>query len=273
MGYDASAIAIVQMASDSLDVAHQPYVKSLMQRIPGVESVSLCNEAAAGGIWSRMLAVDAPDRQFKITGVVRDYHNQSLRQAIEPMVVFTEARGYNLITLRLKPEQIRSALAEAQRVYAQQMPNFMFDLEFFDSRIAHFYTTEETTASLVKVFAALAILISCIGLYGLVAFLAVQKMKEVGIRKVLGASVGSIVYLFSREFTLLTGLAFLISAPIGYFVMTRWLDGFYYHAALGWGVFAITLGVSLFIAWGTVGYEALRAALVNPVRSLLSSEG
>lgn len=122
----------------------------------------------------------------------------------------------------------------------------------------------------MKVFAGLAIVISCIGLYGLVAFLAVQKLKEVGIRKVLGASVGSIVYLFSREFTVLTGLAFLVSAPVGYAVMQRWLAGFYYHIPLGWGVFALTLVLSLLIAWGTVGYKALRAAWVNPIIALRS---
>jgi len=336
MGYDPSAIAILQMPSDSLDATRQPYLKSLMLRIPGVESASLCKEAAAGGSWTRQLrffydrnpvsadfkvteqiadedflatfkiplvagamadtgrqqlmvnetlvrrlglrrpediigktlALDDPARQYRITGVVRDYHNQSLRQAIEPMVVFSEGGGANLMAIRLRPGQMKPVLAEMQRTFAGVFPNFMYDQTFFDSRIAHFYETEETTASLVKAFAGLAILISCLGLYGLVAFLAVQKMKEVGIRKVLGASVGSIVYLFSKEFTVLTGLAFLISAPLGYAVMQRWLAGFYYHVGLGWGVFALTLVVSLVIAWGTVGYKALRAASVNPIKAL-----
>jgi len=338
MGYDPSAIAILQMPSDSADALRQPFLKSQMQRIPGVESVSLCNEAAAGGSWTRQqrffydrnpvsadfkvteqvadedflstfkiplvagvpadtgrqqlmvnetlvrrlglhrpedivgktLALDDPGRQYRVTGVVRDYHNQSLRQAVEPMVLFASGPGYNLMTIRLRPGSLKPALAGVQAAFARAYPNFMYDQTFFDTRIAQFYVTEATTASLVKAFAGLAIVISCIGLYGLVAFLSIQKRMEVGVRRVLGASVGSIVYLFSREFTVLTGVAFLISAPVGYAVMQRWLASFYYHISLGWGVFALTLSISLLIAWGTVGYKALRAARANPINSLRS---
>lgn len=176
--------------------------------------------------------------------------------------------GYNYLSRRLRPDKINATIARVQKVFAGVYPDYLFDCQCLDDRVAHFYQTEETTASLVKAFAGLTILVSCIGLYGLVAFLAVQKMKETGIRKVLGASVGSIVYLFSREFTLLTGLAFLISAPTGYALMNRWLSGFYYHISLGWDVFALALVLSLAIAWITVGYKALRAAMVNPIVSL-----
>jgi ABC-type antimicrobial peptide transport system permease subunit len=193
-----------------------------------------------------------------------------LREAIGPLVFQPESGGYNFLALRIRPDAVKQTIAKVQKAFAGVYPDYLFDCQWLDERIAHFYATEETTAALVKVFAGLAILISCFGLYGLVAFLAVQRMKEVGIRKVLGASVGSIVYLFSREFTLLTGLAFLISAPVAGMVMQRWLSGFYYHVALGWGVFALTLAVSLVIAWGTVGYKALRAAMVKPVESLRS---
>ena len=218
----------------------------------------------------KSIALGSDSNAFHVTGVVRDYHYQSLREAIGPVVIEPQSGGYNYLVLRIRPENMKATIARVQKSFASVYPDYLFDCQWLDERVAHFYDTEETTASLVKVFAGLAILISCIGLYGLVAFLAVQKMKEVGIRKVLGASVGSIVYLFSREFTLLTGLAFLISAPIGYAVMHHWLNGFYYHTGLGWGVFALTLLLSLGIAWGTVGYKALRAAMVNPVRSLRS---
>ncbi len=144
----------------------------------------------------------------------------------------------------------------------------MYDLTFLDERVESFYHTEIVTSQLFKVFAILAIFISCLGLYGLVSFMAVQKTKEVGIRKVLGASVGSIVYMFSREFTILIGIAFVISAPLGYFFMSQWLSGFFYHVAVGWGVFAMAIFFSMLIAWVTVGYKAVRAAVVNPVKSL-----
>jgi hypothetical protein len=205
---------------------------------------------------------------YRVTGVVRDYHRSSLREPIIPVVIKPEGGGYNYITLRIQPDRLRSTMAQVQKVFTQYCPDILWDCQWLDERIAQFYEREETTSMLVRASAGLAILISCIGLYGLVAFLAVQKMKEIGIRKVLGAPVGSIVLLFSREFTLLTGIAFLISAPLGYLVMHRWLDGFYYHMELGWGVFALTLGLSLVIAWTTVGYKALRAAMVNPVNSL-----
>lgn len=220
------------------------------------------------GIVGKTVALINDTDYYRVTGVVRDYHRSSLREPIIPVVIKPEGGGYNYLTLRIRPDRLRTTMAEVQRVFMRYCPDILFDCQWLDDRIVHFYEREETTAKLVRVFAGLAILISCIGLYGLVAFLAVQKMKEIGIRKVLGASVGSIVLLFSREFTVLTVVAFLISAPIGYLVMHRWLDGFYYHIELGWGVFAGALFLSLLVAWMTVGYKALRAATVNPVNSL-----
>lgn len=338
MGFDQSAVAMLELPGNIRFVQQQPYLKKTLEAIPGVESASFSNQGASGGeywreqaFWfdgspavqdfkvytqiaepdfiktmgisvvagvlpdtnrrevmvnetlvkrlglaspmaalGRRVAIGADTNVYRVTGVVRDYHFQSLREAIGPMVFRPEGGGYNFLALRIRPDAVKTTIARVQKAFAGVYPNYLFDCRWMDEQIAHFYITEETTASLVKAFAVLAIVISCIGLYGLVAFLAVSKMKEVGIRKVLGASVGSIVYLFSREFTVLTGLAFLISTPIGYAVMTRWLAGFYYHVSLGWGVFALTLGLSLGIAWGTVGYRALRAAWVNPVRALRS---
>jgi ABC-type antimicrobial peptide transport system permease subunit len=216
----------------------------------------------------KSLALGNDSNVYRVVGVVRDYHHQSLREAIGPVVIQPEDGGYNFLTIRMQAGALQATTDRVQKAFASVYPDYLFDCRWLDERIAQFYKTEETTAQLVRVFAVLAILISCFGLYGLVAFLAVQKTKEVGIRKVLGASVGSIVLLFSREFTLLTGLAFLIAAPLGYAVMQHWLNGFYYHVTLGWGVFAITLGSSLAIASLTVGYKALLAALVNPASSL-----
>ena len=125
-------------------------------------------------------------------------------------------------------------------------------------------------AQLFKIAAVLAIFISCLGLYGLVSFMAVQKTKEVGIRKVLGASVQSIVYLFSKEFTVLIGIAFLIAVPLGYFLMQEWLSGFHNHIKISWLVFASAIIISVIIAWITVGYKAVQAGLANPVNSLRS---
>jgi len=123
---------------------------------------------------------------------------------------------------------------------------------------------------LYKIFAGIAIFISCLGLYGLISFMAAQRVKEVGIRKTLGASVGHIVYLFSKEFTLLVIIAFLISAPVGWYFMHKWLEGFSYRIQIGPGIFILAIATSIVIAWLTVGYKAVKAALANPVTSLKS---
>jgi len=136
--------------------------------------------------------------------------------------------------------------------------------------IAGYYDSEATAARLFRLFAILAVFISCLGLYGLVAFMVVRKTKEVGIRKVLGASIGSILYIFSREFTKLIGLAFLLAAPIGIWIMSRWLFSFSYHVGISWWIPCCAILLSLLIAWTTIGLKALRAALANPVASLRS---
>ena len=121
---------------------------------------------------------------------------------------------------------------------------------------------------LYKIFAGIAIFISCLGLYGLVSFMAVQRTKEVGIRKVLGASVKNIVYLFSKEFTILIGVAFLVAAPLAWYMMNNWLSNFVYRVNINAGVFVLAVLISVIIAWITVGYKSIRAAMANPVKSL-----
>ncbi len=163
---------------------------------------------------------------------------------------------------------MQSTLPQIEKMFTHTYPTYMYTLDFLDDRIAHFYTSEALASTLFKIAAFFAIFISCLGLYGLVSFMAAQKTKEVGIRKVLGASVQNIVYLFSKEFIMLIGIAFLISAPLGYYLMHAWLTGFYYHIQLGWLVFASAVLISVIIAWLTVGYKAIKAAIANPVKSL-----
>ena len=189
------------------------------------------------------------------------------------MAISSEARLYEYLAIRVDRRNFSSTMDEVHKLFAGIYPTYMYDLTYFDDRIEKFYESEAITAQLFKIFAFLAIFISCLGLYGLVSFMAVQKTKEVGIRKVLGASVRSIVYLFSREFTLLIAIAFLIAAPVGYYFMQGWLEDFHYHTSIGWGVFVLVILISLIIAWITVGYKAISAALVNPVRSLKSERG
>ena len=147
-------------------------------------------------------------------------------------------------------------------------PGYPFEYQFIDSDFEQLFKTETLTGTLAGVFASLAIFISCLGLYGLVSFMAVQRTKEVGIRKTLGASVSHIVYLFSKEFTVLILVAFAISTPIGWYLMSKWLQTFTYRISFGPEIFIVAIASSIIIAWLTVGYKAISAALANPVTSL-----
>jgi ABC-type antimicrobial peptide transport system permease subunit len=219
-------------------------------------------------ILGKPMAVNNPGWKFRIVGVIHDYNSQSLHNAITPLIMAPVAGAYNYIALRLEPQRMKSTLEQVQKKFTGIYPSYIYDCKFLDESIAHFYLTEGITAELVRWAAALAIFISCLGLYGLVSFMAVQKTKEVGVRKVLGASITNILLLFSREFTILPLIAFLVAAPLGYYFAHRWLSGFYYHVELSWDIFFLALTLSLAIAWLTVGYKAMRAARANPVKSL-----
>lgn len=219
-------------------------------------------------ILGKTIALNVPDWKFQVVGVINDYNSKSLHNAIAPLVLADNPGAYTFIALRMEPQRLQSALEQVQKKFTTIFPSYIYDCRFIDDNIAQFYRTETITSKLVRYSALLAIFISCLGLYGLASFMAVQKTKEVGVRKVLGASVGNIVLLFSREFTVLPVVAFLVAAPMGYLFAHNWLSGFYYHIPLGWDIFFLALILSLVIAWLTVGYKAMRAATANPVKSL-----
>ncbi|MGD1893636.1 MAG: ABC transporter permease [Cyclobacteriaceae bacterium] len=147
-------------------------------------------------------------------------------------------------------------------------PDYLFDYQFLDDRIAAFYQEETRLAQLFKILAGITIFIGCLGLYGLVSFMAVRRTKEVGIRKVLGASVRSILILFSKEFMVLVGIAFLLAAPLAYYVMQQWLMNFTYQIDIGANTFFIAIAFSALVALLTVSHQSVKAALANPVDSL-----
>jgi putative ABC transport system permease protein len=206
--------------------------------------------------------------QFPIVGVIRDFNSRSLRDSVLPLVLSTNKNAYTDLAVRINPEKLVSAMDQMQKVFKRVMPSYLYNPVFFDDMIWHYYQKETITAQLFRIFAGIAIFLSCLGLYGLVSYMAVQKTKEVGIRKVLGASIQSILYLFSREFILLIAVAFLIAAPLGYYFMNQWLSGFYNHIKMGWSVFVLTVFISLAIGCITVWYTTIRTALSNPVNSL-----
>lgn len=206
----------------------------------------------------------------KIVGVVKDFNVSSLREQIPPVLMGTWTGQYQKANIKLKPANVKQTLAAIEKLWTATFPEEIYEYKFLDEKIASFYKKEDQLSSLYKIFAGMAIFISCLGLYGMVSFMAVQRTKEVGIRKTLGASVANIVYLFSKEFTLLILVSFVIAAPIAWYFTQQWLQDFTYKIKPGIGIFVISIGSSIIIAWITVGYKAITAALVNPVKSLKS---
>ncbi|HRO71786.1 MAG TPA: ABC transporter permease, partial [Chitinophagaceae bacterium] len=205
-----------------------------------------------------------------VVGVVKDFKTNSLRETVKPLLVGQRNRHYVVSSVKLRSSNIPKAQEAIQSVWNRHFPEYAYSASFMEDNINRFYRQENQLSLLYKIFAALAIFISSLGLYGLVSFMAVQKVKEVGIRKVLGASAMNIVYLFSKEFSLLIAISFLIAAPLAYWMMTNWLQDFAYRIEPGVWVFILAIIISMLIAWLTVGYKAIRAAVADPVKSLRS---
>ncbi len=205
-----------------------------------------------------------------IVGIVKDFKASSLRSEVRPMLIGTNKNFYYNIAVKLRTNNLATAQSEVQHLWNHTYPEYAYNANFFEDTINDFYKQEKQLSLLYKIFAGLAIFISCLGLYGLVSFMAVQKTKEVGIRKVLGAGISHIVYIFSKEFTLLIVAAFVIAAPVAWYISNNWLHTFAYKINIGIWMFAVAMLASVLIAWITVGYKAVQAAVVNPVKSLRS---
>jgi ABC-type antimicrobial peptide transport system permease subunit len=211
------------------------------------------------------------DKPGKIVGLIEDFHFNSLHKAITPMVIRLSANAvYENILIRTQPGQTKQALVSIETLYRQLNPNFPFSYLFIDSEYEQVYKSETVIGTLATIFACLAIFIACLGLFGLATFTAEQRTKEVGVRKVLGASVGSIVTLLSKDFLKLVLIAIVIASPIAWYAMNRWLQDFAYKIDIAWWVFALAGLLAVGIALITVSFQSIRAALMNPVKSLRS---
>jgi putative ABC transport system permease protein len=175
-----------------------------------------------------------------------------------------------MANISISLRQAKSVLVAMSNTWNQYFPDYAFQYSFLDQDIAAFYQQENQLSTLYKLFSGIAIFISCLGLYGLISFTALQRNKEIGIRKVLGAPVRAIVIMLSKEFTILITIAFLIAAPVAWYFMHRWLQQYAYRISMGMWFYVATVLGSLCIAWLTVGYTAIKAALANPVKSLRS---
>jgi putative ABC transport system permease protein len=203
-----------------------------------------------------------------ISGVIRDFQSESKHKKRRPCVLLYLEENFGMVSVKLNPGGINKTIADIEKSWATIFPEDIFSYEFVDDHIAEWYRQEQKQYTAFKLFASVAILIGCLGLYGLVAFAAAQRTKEVGIRKVLGASLTDIIVLFSREFVLLIAIAFLIAAPIAYLMMDSWLHNFAYQIKIGPNIFLIAILSSVIIAACTIAYQAIKAAITNPVNSL-----
>ena len=205
-----------------------------------------------------------------IVGVVKNFKTNSLRETVKPIVISASKKFEQEVAIKIQTRNLSKTVATLQKLWENTYPEYAYNGYFLEDNIAQFYKQENQMALVYKIFAGIAIFISCLGLYGLVSFMVVQRTKEVGVRKVLGASVASIVYLFSKEFILLIALSFVIAVPVGWYMMSGWLQNFVYRISISPDVFVLAVIGSIIIAWLTVGYKAVKAALVTPVKSLRS---
>lgn len=205
-----------------------------------------------------------------VVGVVKDFNDRSLRNNVAPLLIATNSTMYRQASIKLSTTNIASTMQSIKKIWQQTFPNYVYEYRFLDDKIASFYKQEIQLSQLYKIFAAIAIFLSCLGLYGLASFMAVQRIKEVGIRKVLGANAANIVYLFSKEFVILISIAFLIATPIAWYFMNQWLQDYAYRIDISWWLFAAGGFVAIIIALATISFQAIKAAMANPVKSLRS---
>jgi len=209
--------------------------------------------------------------RYEIMGVLKDFHYEDLRQSIEPYAFLLSSRpNYNYIIVHVNTANMGQVLSFLEQKWKSLRPEEPFTYTFLNEDFQKNYVAEERTSRIVGYFTLISILISCLGLFGLAAFAAQQRTKEIGVRKVLGASVANIVLLLSRDFLALVAIAILIASPIGWWAMNKWLQNFAYKIDIPWWVFIVAGLLAVLIAFITVAYQAMRAALVNPVKSLRS---
>lgn len=247
------------------------------KQYPTDSTAVLLNEAAVKAMGFKDPIGQVIDRgawgvDWHVIGVVKDFILESPFDKIRPMIIQgPKANWFNLMHIRLNgANPTAQNLAEMGKIFSRYNPEYPFEYHFIDQEYARKFSDEQTTATLTALFAGLTILISCLGLFGLAAYMAEARIKEIGVRKVLGASVGGIVALLSGDFVRLILIALLVASPIAWWSMNKWLEGFAYHMAIPWWIFLAAGTIAVLIALATVSYQAVKAALANPASSLRS---
>lgn len=268
---------ITRFADEDYTIAYKLQLVAGRNLLPsGITKEFLINESLAkklgfkdpGDVLNKEISIWSDHIKCPVVGVLKDFNDRSFHNTLAPLLITTNATMYNQAAIKLGTANIPSVLQSVKAIWQQTFPDFMYEYRFLDDKIEGFYRQEKQLSQLYKIFAAIAVFLSCLGLYGLASFMAVQRIKEVGIRKVLGATAGSIIRLFSKEFILLVSVAFVIAVPVAWYCMHQWLQGYAYRISLDWQLFISGGAVSVGIALITVSFRAMRAAMANPVKSL-----
>jgi ABC-type antimicrobial peptide transport system permease subunit len=268
MGSDADFVKttrVTLLEGRDIDIYHYPTDSSAMLlNETAVKTMHLKNPV--GQIIRRKNYL----QEWHVVGVVKDFILESpFENTIQPMVIDGPAYVFGVVQYRLNPSAgTTSSLAKAESIFRKYNPQYPFEYNFADEAYAKKFEDVQRTGKLAFLFAGLAILISCLGLFGLAACMAENRIREIGVRKVLGASVTSITTLLTKDFVRLVLVAFIIAAPIAWFAMHNWLENFSYHITIGWTVFAFSGALAVLIAVLTVSYQSIRVALASPVKSL-----
>ncbi len=249
----------------------------LSNEISTDSSACVINEWAIGVMnWDpesgkRLLQIGPTQEQshyFNIVGVVKDVHMMSLHEPMRATVFYYAPAAHSYLTIRVRPDDIKGTVAFVEETWKKFVPEKTFDHYFYDDHYNEFYRSEMRTGKAFSIFAGLAIMIACLGLFGLASFMAERKTKEIGVRKVLGASVSGITFILVREFTKWVIIANVIAFPAAYFLMKNWLQDYAYRISIHWWVFLLSAAMALVIAILTVSFHAIRAALSDPAKSL-----
>lgn len=216
----------------------------------------------------KRISINGGSTVVPIAGVVKDFHNYSFHSEISALCILPDNSNYRTCAIKVNMKNLQPAMAAMEKIWNETYPDYLYAYEFLDERIARFYEGDTMTLKLIEAFAIIAIIIGSLGLYGLVSFMAVRKTKEIGVRKVLGADLKDILWLFGKEFTRLLLVAFVIAAPVGWWAMSQYLQEYKNRISLHPGIFLLAIATTFLIAALTVGYRSARASMANPVKSL-----